>query len=169
MSFRAFFWLSLFLMCGSAAMADVVVENKSATDTLYVAAVFGNSDGANANGFWTIPPQSNAVLLSDATPQNAIWLRVAIKRGSSKAHELFPVGAARIRISPQKCAWNNAAPQLFVCEAEQRFLSMPRSFAVTMGTAETAHHMRGRLLDGRAYEFFQVKPNQEGRFHWTWN
>jgi hypothetical protein len=187
MGFRAFFLIYVFLFCGVVAFADVVVENNS-NDTLHVGAIFGDccltpegncipcdlgaptkSCMPESNGFWTVAPQSTAVLLKGKTTHKAVWLRVIVKSPAGRAHELFPVGATRVRISPPDCGWTSGTPSFFVCNANYKFSSTSRSFPVNMGAATTTNHLRNRVLEGRSYEFFQIKTDASGSSKWTWN
>ncbi len=168
MGFRAFFLVYIFLFCGVVAFADVVVENKS-NDTLHVAAVFeGSGKNSESNGFWTVPPKSEAVLLKEQTGLSSVWLRVLVKSPTGRPHELFPVGATRVRISPNDCAWTSEPPVVLVCKAKYRFSAFDRSFPVSMGSSTTTNHLRTRILVGRSYEFFQVKPDTANQVRWIW-
>lgn len=186
MGFRAFFLIYVFLFCGVVAFADVVVENNS-NDTLHVGAIFGDccltpegdcvpcdmgapsgSCMPESNGFWTIAPQSTAVLLKGKTAHKVVWLRVLVKSPAGRPYELFPVGASRIRISPDDCGWTSGTPSLFVCKANYKFSMASRSFLVNMGGATSTNHLRTRVLEGRSYEFFQVKPDTTGSVRWSW-
>jgi hypothetical protein len=168
--------LSAFLaslgFCGSAAAAEIYIENASTTDTLFVAALYepagshGVSQPASGTGFWKVAPGERSQLKGDDAGLRAVWLRILVQNGDSK-REYVPINSENVLIRGRKDC-RLTSPGIVTCSSMKRFSVTSGFLSVVFDTADESNYLFRALGNGGEYRFFPITRNAQDEFFFKW-
>jgi hypothetical protein len=148
------------------------VENHSATDTLFVAAILetrsSSTAAATGDGFWKIGPGASATLASDDATVTRAWLRVVVKNQAT-SRELLPINTEYLDLNGSRdCRWTTAVPSTFLCVAQRRFSPAGASLSVSFGTHEQNNNLRAALEKQGRFKLFKFDRNSNREHVYIW-
>jgi hypothetical protein len=158
--------------CVSAFAAEIRIDNASATDTLFVAALYeplalnGVHQPASGSGFWKLGPGETSQLRADDAGLRSVWLRILVQTGVSK-REYVPINSENVLIQgPKDCRLT--APKMVMCSSLKRFSVTGGLLSVVFDTADESNYLVRSLGRGGEYRFFPINRNAKGEFFFKW-